>query len=316
VVYDELTINERQKNDTQFTNILDEVHRGFASNKVLECLKERVIKVNISDKFKELSKNGTVPVCLFPTRKVCDQLNLEMLNKLDMEICKIPCIDEIDETLGTCRWSKRSAEQLQKRNKESNLTAGLEAELVIAVGARVMLRQNINTKQGLVNGAIGSVVKITSQYVTVKFDHITEPCAIEMVRSKFLLMKNFHVYRKQLPLMLAYAVTIHKCQGLSLDYDIVDLSNIVFCAGMAYVALSRVRSLNGLYLTEFDPASIIVSKACLEEANRLCSLYGNDLPCYEIPGKCFRKSVKRKFECTVDECDKKPVVKKSKLPTV
>jgi len=54
-----------------------------------------------------------------------------------------------------------------------------------------------------------------------------------------MVMKNFYVYRKQFPLILAYAVTIHKCQGLSLDCAIIDLSNQVFTAGMAYVALSR-----------------------------------------------------------------------------
>ena len=54
--------------------------------------------------------------------------------------------------MGNCRWSKRFAEQLQKLNKDSNLTAGLEAELVVAIGARLMLRQNMDTKHGLVNG--------------------------------------------------------------------------------------------------------------------------------------------------------------------
>ena len=98
--------------------------------------------------------------------------------------------------MGTRKRNKRSAEQLQKLNKDCNLTAGLEAELLIAVGTRVMLPQNIDTKQGLVNGAIGTVVNITSQCVVVKFDHITELCNIEMVRSKFMLMKCFHVYRK------------------------------------------------------------------------------------------------------------------------
>ena len=168
-----------------------------------------------------------------------------MLNKLDTKVHKISCVDEIDETMGNRRWSKRSAEQLQKLNKDSNLTAGLEAELVVAVGARVMLRRNIDTKHGLVNGAIGTVVNIASQHVTVKFDHISEPCELEMVRSKFILLKSFHIYRKQFPLILAYAVTIHKCHGLSLDCAIVDLSRKVFCAGMAYVALSRVRSIHG-----------------------------------------------------------------------
>ena len=146
-----------------------------------------------------------------------------------------------------------------------------------------MLCRNIDTKKGLVNGSIGTVTAITSQYVTVNFDRIVEPCSIERVRSKFMLKKSFYVYRKQFPLILAFAVTIHKCQGLSLNSAIIDLSQKVFSPGMAYVALSRVRSLNGVYLTHFDPASIIVSSRCLEEVNRLRSKYRNDLGTYEIP---------------------------------
>ena len=98
-------------------------------------------------------------------------------------------------------------------------------------------------------------------------------------------MKIFYVYREQFPLILAYAVTIHKCQGLSLDCAVVDLSDKVFSAGMAYVALSRVRSLAGLHLSAFDPSSIIVSTSCLEEVNRLRELFRNDLPLYQMPPK-------------------------------
>ena len=100
------------------------------------------------------------------------------------------------------------------------------------------------------NGSIGAVTAITSQYITVKFDHIIEPNPIERVKSKFMLMKSLFIYRKQFPLILAYAVTIHKCQGLSLNSAIIDLSNKVLSPGMAYVALSRVRSLDGLYLSD------------------------------------------------------------------
>ena len=195
------------------------------------------------------------------------------------------CIDEIDETSSSHKWTKKAQKQLEKLNNDSNLTAGLEAELTLAVGARVMLRRNIDTKQGLVNGAIGTVRSVSSHKLIIKFDHMDDPCPIEMVRGKFLLQKSFFVYRKQFPVTVAYAVTIHKCQGLSLDCAIVDLSDNVFCAGMAYVAMSRVRTLEGLHLTAFDPQSIIVNNSCLEEVNRLRSTFRKDLPLYELPEK-------------------------------
>lgn len=105
-------------------------------------------------------------------------------------------MDENDETSSARKWSKKAANALSKANKDCNLTAGLEAKLTIAVGARVMLHRNIDTKIGLVNGSIGFVTAITSNSITVKFDHIAEPYCIERVKSKFMLVKTFYVYRK------------------------------------------------------------------------------------------------------------------------
>ena len=93
-----------------------------------------------------------------------------------------------------------------------------------------------------------------------------------------MVLKNYYVHRTQFPLILAYAVTIHKCQGLSLDCAIVDLSDKVFAEGMAYVALSRVRSLAGLHLIAFDPQSVRVSVKSLGEINRLRKEFRKDLP--------------------------------------
>ena len=101
-----------------------------------------------------------------------------------------------------------------------------------------------------------------------------------------MVLKNYYVSRTQFPLILAYGVTIHKCQGLSLNCAIVDLSEKVFADGMAYVALSRVRSLNGLYLTTFDAQSIRVSKNSVAEVNRLRQLFRKDLPLYQTPTAC------------------------------
>jgi len=69
--------------------------------------------------------------------------------------------------------------------------------------------------------------------------------------------------RVHLPLRLAWAITVHKCQGMSLDRANIDLSG-VFCAGQAYVALSRVRSLEGMQLTSFGTSSIRASRDVLE----------------------------------------------------
>ena len=215
ITYDELTINQRQKDDLEYTKILDEVRRGSPSKETLHILSERVMNKTVTETFQKLNESGSYPVCLFPTCKACEDQNKQMLDSLDSKVEVLYCIDEIDETCGTRKWTKTASDQLKKLNKDCNLTAGLEAELTIAIGARVMLRRNLDTKKGLVNGAIGTVTAITSQKVMVKFDRIDEPCAIERVRSKFMVKKSFFVYRKQFPLILAFAVTIHKCQGLS-----------------------------------------------------------------------------------------------------
>ncbi len=185
---------------------------------------------------------------------------------------------------------------MERLNKDRNLTAGLEAVLYLAEGARVMLRRNIDTKSGLVNGSLGTVLWVKKQFVNVQFDHLPKPTTITRARSKFQVLKKFYVYRKQFPLIPAYAITIHKCQGLSLDRAIIDLSDKVFSPGMAYVALSRVRTIEGVYLTSFDPKSIMVSDDCLREINRLRSTFREDLALYDIPKNCGNQKK------TVDGC--------------
>ena len=58
-----------------------------------------------------------------------------------------------------------------------------------------MLRCNIDTKTGLVNGALGTVLSISSKRVTVQFDHVSKPYNVDKVQTKFMVMKNFYVYR-------------------------------------------------------------------------------------------------------------------------
>ena len=119
-------------------------------------------------------------------------------------------------------------------------------------------------------------------------------------------MKNYFVYREQFPLILAYAVTIHQCQGLSLDCAIIDSSSKVFADGMAYVALSRVKSLLGLHLIALDKDSIRVS---IMEINRLRKMYRKDLPLYDVPAPRTRS--KRKLTGTSEQIE--PNAKKRRV---
>jgi ATP-dependent DNA helicase PIF1 len=65
---------------------------------------------------------------------------------------------------------------------------------------------------------------------------------------------------KQIPLIHAWAITIHKAQGVSLDLAQIDAGSNIFECGQTYVALSRIKSMEGLYLTAFDPQKIKVNK--------------------------------------------------------
>jgi len=130
-------------------------------------------------------------------------------------------------------------------------------ELKVKVGARVMALKN-DVKKQWVNGSLGTIKKVSDDCVSVLFDHSGEtsemkPNKWENVKyewdekTKQVISVVTGSY-EQIPLTLAWAVTIHKAQGLTLDDVRVDLGGGAFASGQAYVALSRARTLDGLSL--------------------------------------------------------------------
>ena len=92
---------------------------------------------------------------------------------------------------------------------------------------------------------------------------------IERYSAEYSPYRNCYVNRSQFPICVAWAITIHRSQGLSLEAAIVNIGQSCFEPGMAYVALSRIRNSSGLYLTEFDPSQLRCNEKAVYEYNRL-----------------------------------------------
>ena len=102
---------------------------------------------------------------------------------------------------------------------------------------------------------------------------MTTAVNIQRESCSFEVLKGIFYTRKQFPLMLAFAITIHKSQGLSLHSVIADVGPSTFGCGMAYDALSRVTSLQGLHLIDIDRTKIKCDLKAIREYNRLRQLY-------------------------------------------
>ena len=142
-----------------------------------------------------------------------------------------------------------------------------DESLELKVGAQVMFLRN-DPDQRWVNGSVGTVTRISST-VFVEIDgeeHEVQPAVWEKYKYSYSaatkqLKRDIVAEFTQFPLRLAWAVTIHKSQGKTYDRAIVDLGQRSFAPGQTYVALSRISSLDGLYLTRpLRPSDIIVDE--------------------------------------------------------
>ncbi len=121
------------------------------------------------------------------------------------------------------------------------------ATLILKAGAKVMFTKN-NPKEGFVNGTLGTVEGFDS-YVGLPIIRTNDGRKITVEKMEWSVEENGKIRAKieQVPLRLAWAITVHKSQGMSLEEAVMDLTD-VFEFGQGYVALSRVRRLSGLYL--------------------------------------------------------------------
>jgi ATP-dependent DNA helicase PIF1 len=133
-----------------------------------------------------------------------------------------------------------------------------EKTIKLKVGTQVMCIANITLcgELQIANGSQGIVVGFNEKSMPcVKFNNIANP--ITVANFVWKSEHNKRVGVSQIPLIYSWAITIHKAQGLTLENAIIDIGSNIFAYGQTYVALSRVKSLNGLYLTHFDYTKIL-----------------------------------------------------------
>lgn len=193
------------------------------------------------------------PIFLSSKNAEVDNINGKMLNKLDSDSVTLRATDAVEKA----SYLKRG---LTMRKLETAVfPPDVEAqfitdkEITLKVGAQVMLLANLDQETGLVNGSKGIVLEIQPdpQAIIIKFDNGVV-CTIPQHVFKFE-QEDIVYIRTGLPLRLAWAVTIHKCQGLTLEEAEIDIGDSIFCKGQSYVALSRCKSLEGTFIKSFDP---------------------------------------------------------------
>jgi ATP-dependent DNA helicase PIF1 len=227
--------NVLRQDDPDFIKMLMQVRLGKVTSQTKSLLNSRL---GLSYPHGE---TDIIPTVIYPHRKSVDSTNTKELAALPGE--------KITYTSKDSKYDFRTKKTIAAQ--ESDLV-GLEERspktLVLCQGAQVMLTVNLDTDGGLVNGSRGIVVGFTKGNPDVKFGETVLTITPATFESR---SQSYIVRRMQIPLVLAWATTIHKCQGSTLTHVIADLSK-VFCNAQGYVTLSRMKSLQGLYLQSVD----------------------------------------------------------------
>ncbi len=245
-----LSENYRQKDDAHLS-ILNEIRSGEVSDEAREELKNR--------------HNKRTLTTLVPTRLYTHNIDVDKVN--DTELSKVSGSEAVYEM--NSKGKKPLVEALKK-------TCLAPEVLRLRKGAQVMCVKN-NFDKGYVNGTLGTVVScgfgLDPVIQTIPTPEWPQGRRVTIELASWKIEDDGRVLAEisQYPLRLAWAITVHKSQGMSLDAIEVDLSKS-FEPGMGYVALSRVRTLNGLTILGINEAALQVHPEVLEYDRHLRQL--------------------------------------------
>ena len=261
-----------RQNDPVYCQLLNQVREGRITRRTDEILRSRVGVL-----LPEVSEDGTPqtkPTILYSTRSRVDEVN-----RLEMEKLSI-----LDPDSPTYKYDLKYVTDLPISEKERQLRAAQSHERIMTelqslknsilcdetihlkVGAQVMCVVNMEesvttTATPICNGSQGVIIRMSNTTVP--------PLPVVRFNNGLEMTVNYHTWVSdnipgigvsQIPLILSWAITIHKSQGATLERCIIDIGNGVFEAGQSYVALSRIKSLEGVSIMSYDVTKILVNK--------------------------------------------------------
>jgi ATP-dependent DNA helicase PIF1 len=251
-----------RQTDEIYATILNQIREGRIKKRSNELLLEYVGR--------EIDANLVAePTKLYPTKNKVEQINISKMSALhgsETEY-KIKYIKDLEMTKGDKELRRQFTDhdiQIELDFLAGNLMC--EKEMKMKVGAQVMSIINIKSELGdilICNGSQGIIKEFCEVTGCPKIKYNN---GVEMVMCRHIWPSDKipGIGISQVPLILSWALTIHKSQGATLDAAEIDVGSGIFECGQTYVALSRVKSLNGLYLTSFDARRIRINKKVKE----------------------------------------------------
>jgi len=241
----------QRQSDPVFQQILNEARMGTLTADSVAVLEGRKVK---GTALKEQMDSSIVkPTLIFSRNNKVDEINNVNMAALEgpliarkSKICYGPKTDP-----GTINVDDPEIKRALARLEND---AAYVPMLSMKEGAQVMLITNLDVEAGLVNGSRGVIKRFTeTQLPVVEFRN---GIIMTIDLATWMTEEYPFVGMTQIPLRIAYAITIHKSQGATLDCALVDIGKDTFEYGQAYVALSRVKSIDGLYIWGLDTSRI------------------------------------------------------------